>query len=138
MGPLVVAAWDVTITVEDQQQVLAELRRVAHESKAPLVMIVVLGESLHPPEAEVRKQGLDMIRRALEVAQALMVVVRGRGILGTLQRSTARGVALMVPELRGRVHVHDSLREAVEHAGTLLMMDVSSLPPRLARAGLPV
>lgn len=136
--PLVVAEWDVTVKVEDQSQALAELRRAALASADPLVMIVVLGESLHPPEEDVRKRGIEMIKGALAIARALMVVVRGRGVLGTLQRSTARGVALMVPELRGRVHVHASLQEAVRHAGALLTADLSGLSPELARAGLPI
>lgn len=135
VGPLYVVCWDVTVTVDDQQEALAGLRRAAQANPGPLVMVVVLGESLHPPAADVRKQGLAMIRGALTLASALEVVVTGRGVLGTLQRSTARGVSLMIPELRGRVHVHDSLREAVKHAATRVEFAMADVVQPFARAG---
>jgi hypothetical protein len=136
VGPLFVVCWDGTVTVDDQQSALAGLRSAARARPGPLVMVVVLGESLHPPAAEVRKQGLEMIRSALALASALEVVVAGRGVLGTLQRSTARGVALVIPELRGRVHVHESLRAAVQHAATVVDFAMAEVVQPFARAGL--
>ncbi len=135
---LYVVGWDVTVTVEDQDRALAELRQMARGLDSPPVMVVVLGAALHPPSIEVRKKGLEMIRSALKLALALEVAATGRGVLGTLQRSTARGVALMMLELRGRVHGHDSLGKAVGHAGTLTPIDEGGVVSALARAGFAV
>lgn len=98
-------------------------------------MIVVLGASLRPPDAEVRKQGIGAIRTALGIAKVLEVAVTGEGVLGTLQRSTARGVALLVPELRGRVHVHDSLGSALHHAASLVSFSMVEVNAALVSAG---
>lgn len=135
MGQLYVVSWDVTVTVVDQTRALVELRDMAKSLTAKPVMVVVLGEALTPPEADVRQKGLDMIRGALAIAQALEVVVNGRGVLGTLQRSTARGVSLLVPALRGRVHVQESLRAAVQHAAKLTAIDVPEALANLGAAG---
>lgn len=138
VGRLYVVTWDVRVTLEDQQQALAGLRAATQAAGAPFVMVLILGASLHPPEAEVRRKGTKVLREALEVARALEVVVAGEGVLGSLQRSTARGLSVLLPELRGRLFVQDSLRAAVHHAGTFVPVDEAAVIPALTRAGFPI
>lgn len=136
VGRLLVVRWDGVLTLADQQAALAALRKLAVASSSSPVMLVVLGEGLQPPAAEVRRQGTEILRDALAVARELEVVVGGQGVFGSLQRTTARGIALLMPELRGRVHVHDTLASALARAATLVPVDSDLVARQLAANGL--
>jgi hypothetical protein len=135
VGRLLVVQWDGVLTLADQQAALDELQKVARDTNASPVMVVLLGEELQPPAADVRKQGTEILRTALAVAKELEVVVGGQGLFGSLQRTTARGIALLMPELRGRVHVHDSLASALARAATVVPVDRDLVSRRLAASG---
>lgn len=133
VGQVFVVRWEGQLTLGDQEAAVRALREARARMPGDAVMVAILGADLEPPSAEARKGGLDVLRKALGLAVALEIVVGGRGLLGTLQRSTARTAVLLAPDLRGRVHVHERLEDALTHAATLVPLDRAALVAALDR-----
>lgn len=136
VGQLFVVRWEGQLTLDDQASAVRALGEARARMAGDAVMVAILGAELEPPSAEARKGGIEVLRKALTLAKALEIVVGGHGLLGTLQRSTARTAVLLAPELRGRVHVHERLEDALAHAATLVPVDHAATLAALERQKL--
>lgn len=114
LNGLVVMEWIGETTLEDYDRSEVEFRTAARASDRALAMLVLLPSTSAPPPPEVRKRALQAMRDAFDYVSSIHLVIRGDGMVHSLQRTAVRGMALAIGEFRSRMSVHETVRKALE------------------------
>lgn len=97
----------------DIENVLRELRELKAALGAPPVYIGVVPEDSPAPSPEARKAMMDNMRAISDLCETVHVVMLGRGLRFTAQRSAAAAMFLIAGTRK--IYTDDTLEAALKH-----------------------